>query len=173
VTMLELGDILAPLIAATGGKPLDSEAAGAYYDGLSDVPAPTLQAAVGRLMRSCKWFPSVGEIRATCDLVKGRTFTTFTPPPVTPLKDEDPRLWYACVVCQDSGWASHWCEGSVQKAAPAHHTFQSHERCGSNTCARFGRRGYGHEYMRRCVCYSTNPKIHERLEGRKQYARPA
>jgi hypothetical protein len=165
-------DVLNPLALATS-KALDDDTWTVYHDGLKDVPLPTLQAAIGRLLTSEKWFPSVGEIRATCDRVRaGKGFATFTVPPLPSgaLRDDDPRLWYACTTCQDSGWASHWCPGSVN-AAPKHpEQFVSVRVCGSSACPRFGAKGYGHEFARRCVCYATNPKIQARLDSRRQYA---
>lgn len=160
-------------LAVATGKELDDETTEVYFAALQDVPLDTLQAATGRLINSQKFFPSVGEIRAKCDhVVAGKAFSTFQIPalPAAPLADDDPRLWYACTTCQDSGWASDWCPGSVN-AQPKHpEQFERIQHCGSGACARFGKNGYGHEAMRRCVCYATNPKIRERLAARTKYA---
>ncbi len=172
--MLELGEVLTPLVAATGGKPLEDEAADAYFEGLQDVPLPTLQEAVGRLMRSERFFPSVADIRGACDRVRGHTFETFTvPAPSALLADDDPRLWYACVACQDSGWAPYWCVGSLQAQPARPDQYLTIGVCGSAACSRFGQKGYGHEFMRKCVCVATNPKIRERLESRRKFAEKA
>lgn len=163
--------VILPLAVATN-RVLDDEALTVYHDGLQDVPMPTLQAAVGRLIASSRFFPTVGEIRAACDRLKARDWTPFSVPlpPKTLHSDDDPRSWYACPICQDSGWASHWCKGSINAEPPAALQFQSVGVCGSRACARFGERGYGHEYVRRCACYEHNPNIRARLEARKRYA---
>lgn len=171
MSLAEFGTILGTLAVATG-RTMDDETIDVYFGSLKDVPVGTFQAAVGRLINSSKFFPSVGEIRASCDRVgAGKAFATFTVPalPSGAPRDDDPRVWYACVTCQDSGWASHWCPGSVNVPVPNPDMFIGINSCGSNACARFGVKGYGHEYVKRCLCFSTNPKIRERLEARRKY----
>jgi hypothetical protein len=172
MTIADFATVIGTLAVATG-KELDNETVDVYFAALKDVPLETLQAATGRLVNSSRFFPSVGEIRASCDRVRaGKAFTTFIPPalPSGALRDDDPRLWYACTTCQDSGWASHWCPGSVNAQPKDHEVFQSIRPCGSHACARFGKQGYGHEFMVRCGCYHANRVIQERLASRKTYA---
>jgi hypothetical protein len=160
-------------LAVATSKQLDDETIDTYFSHLKDVPIETLQEATGTLIKSAKFFPSVGEIRTSCDRVHDSSFQSFSVPAVAPgglLENTDPRLWYACVTCQDSGWASYWCRGSVD-ASPRHPSQYLGERsCGSAACARLGPKGYGHEFMVRCACFPTNPTIVKRLAARKSYA---
>lgn len=170
MTLIDFATTIGTLAVATG-KELDDETSEVYFAALRDVPVETFQAAVGRLVNSSRFFPSVGEIRASCDVVRAREgFGTFTVPalPAT-LSEDDPRVWFACPTCQDTGMASHWCVGSINVQPKWPDQFQSIGTCGSHACARFGEKGYGHEFMKRCVCYLTNPRIRERLEARRKF----
>lgn len=168
ISAADFHETVNPLAIATN-RVLDDETWEVYHDKLKEVPLETLQKAVGRLTSSQKFFPSVGEIREACDLVRAGTGIPGYVVPA-PLADDDPRVWYACVTCQDSGWAPHWCVGSVHVEPKQPDQFQSIGTCGSHACARFGAKGYGHEFVKRCVCYATNPRIRERLEARRKYA---
>jgi hypothetical protein len=169
MTLADFVIVLHTLAVATG-KTLVDETVVVYFKALADVPLPTFQAAIGRLIQTERFFPAPGVIRAACDKVAPCTgFTTFTVPPLA-LTEDDPRLWHACASCQDTGWASHWCPGSVQAAAPIGFTWVSVRPCGSNACARFGTKGYGHEFVERCPCYTQNEVIRKRLAARKTYA---
>jgi hypothetical protein len=164
--------VLGTLAVATN-KELDAETVEVYFAGLCDVPLETLQAGVRRVLNGARFFPSVGEIRASCDRVKAQGgFQPFTPPKqiAGTLRDDDPRLWYACPICHDEGWAPHWCVGSVNAQPRFPDSWQSIGTCGSYACAKFGAKGYGHHYVQRCKCVPTNERIRERLEARRQYA---
>lgn len=173
MTITDFATVLGTLAVATN-KELDDETIDVYFAALRDVPFDTLKAGVGRTMTSSRFFPSVGEIRRACDLENAGNWHKAAMPALPPaaLPDDDPRVWYACVMCQDSGWASHWCTGSKHEQPKRAEAWVSIGACGSSACARFGSRGYGHEFMKRCVCYLTNPKIRERLEARRKFAEP-
>lgn len=171
MTVIEFGQVVGALAVATG-RTMDDETTDVYYAGLRDIPGDVLRAAVGRLVKSESFFPSVGRIRAACDLVGAGGLQRVSVPalPASPLADDDPRVWYFCPVCSDQGWASHWCPGSVGAAPGNPVLYLSVQACGSTACQRFRARGYGHEYVRRCSCYATNPQIRQRLESRRSYS---
>lgn len=156
-----------------------------HWEGLRDMPERVLDAAVGRAIRTRSDFPTPAELRVDADAVKHLVVAqerepdrgTDLPEPKHFLLVNDAsevaktitahRIWrYYCEVCGDSGDRSFWCGASKRQPWVVDAT------CESDTCRkiRHGHTEYGHEWVRRCECWASNPAVQRRIESQAKYA---
>jgi hypothetical protein len=77
-------------LAIAYNKPLSAEQAGIMFDGLSDLPLSRVHAAVLRVIKTAKHFPSVAEIREMCSTLASEEYRSVqsTAPHYEPISDE-------------------------------------------------------------------------------------
>lgn len=145
-----------------------------HWEALADVPIPVLTEAVSRAQKTRVEFPSPVELRQDCDAVahlvrvvededRGEEMTV----PVTlgHLPTGEPvvarRLWrFYHEACLDSGIESCWC-GDHDLARKPWMTDMRCERTKPHL---------GHEFVRRCTCFESNPALIRQRDRQRQYA---
>jgi hypothetical protein len=160
-------------LAVLPGMPGESDA---YWEALQDIPESVMTSAISHALKTRKWFPVPVELRQDADSVKPRTtyqpphvrsaetVSVFIPNPFEPGKGITLQVakdsGYECNVCADTGWDSMWC------GVP---TKQKHEWQDEMHCGRRGEHA-SHEWVRHCVCWSTNRVLIERRDAQATYA---
>lgn len=146
------------LFAAFRTTPTESMA-GAYKDGLADVPDDILTRAVFAAIQAEKFLPSVAELRMYADRFAAPPETRTPPAPtvtasdyragaVQPLADQDPRVQVQCLDCEDSGWVESRRMSRLTAGEPEMRS-----------------------YFARCRCATTNPALQRYRTRHSTYAR--
>lgn len=150
-----------------------------HWEALRDMPAAVLEAAITRAGRTRSDYPTPNEIRQDADIV-ATVVAVLEPAEDRAVALDNPfsitvpgagtvvsiaREWrYYCDTCSDTGWDSVWCGdrflGKVEVAKPWQPSMQ---------CDRRGEHGV-HEWVRRCVCYDTNPALVRKRAAVQKFA---
>lgn len=147
-----------------------------HWEGLRDIPVGRLDAAVSVAIRTRVEFPTPSELRADCDATRPQEGPSLPqgdeilaePIPLGVLPDGTrlpaaQLLWrYYDDKCSDTGWQSVWCG---DPATNRQTWIAVHGPCG-----RFGEHP-PHEYVRRCQCWDSNPKLIRDRERMRSYAK--
>lgn len=156
-----------------------------HWEGLRGLPEAVLEAAVTRALHTRSEFPTPIELRTDADAVRHLVDPlppapdrgTDNPTPTHFLLKNDyaavaatitvTRTWrYYCEVCGDEGVRSFWCGAGKRQA------WIPDADCDSDKCRqiRRGTQPYGHEWVRRCECWESNPAVQRRLAEQAKYA---
>jgi hypothetical protein len=124
-----VGRMLAGM-AETMAEPMSADRLEGYVAALSDVPLEHLRLGMVRALKASTFFPKPAEIRAHVDAaVRTQTAAQQIEPRVT-TDEYDPRTLVNHLACEDAGWV-----------------LQDPELYGGRT------------YVRKCDCWSWNPKL--------------
>lgn len=146
-----------------------------HWEALADIPDAVLSAAVTHAQKTRVEFPTPVELRQDADVVAHLVRQTEDEDRGTdcePVRVVAPsaglslpitRIWkYYCEVCSDQGWASFWC-GDPAGAKPWHDRARCERR----------KEHMPHEWVKRCLCYESNPALVRRREASQKYAEPS
>jgi hypothetical protein len=93
---------LEALYYALNTKP-DIDQANLYLNETADFSDPVFAAACRTLGRISTFFPKLSELIAACRLENKM------------LAEADPRMWFKCTACGDSGWVTEHCPGGTSR----------------------------------------------------------
>lgn len=147
-----------------------------HWEALHEIPDAVLEAAVTRAQRTRSEFPTPVELRQDADQVAHHAQPIAPPedrsaPLAEPFTITVPevgtivsitREWnYYCDTCSDGGWDSVWCGDEKAPQRKPWHELRICDRRGKHD---------PHEWVRRCVCYDTNPALVRKRDAQQKYA---
>ncbi len=148
--------------------------AGAYKDGLADIPDDVLVKAIDAAILAEAFMPTVARLRTYADRVKPAVpelpaaesipASRYLAGDVQPLDESDPRLWAHCANCRDTGWLEEVRTSKPKYTMPV--AVGQHDKIERRVIEKETKSYFSH-----CPCRPTNPKLVQQRQRTAKYSR--